>query len=96
MAEGPQEKDCLKMDIPSNDSSICKSSSDPDVVSNNERNDPKNTEKPNNERTEAIASKLGNGDCFHNPENLVQFVVSGKFFRHSMMYSKQIKYLVLF
>ena len=25
-----------------------------------------------------LTSRLGNGDVFHNPENLVQFVVSGK------------------
>ena len=25
-----------------------------------------------------LTSRLGNGDVFHNPENLVQFIVSGK------------------
>ncbi len=30
-----------------------------------------------NIRSNISSSKLGNGDYFHNPENLVQFVVSG-------------------
>ena len=32
----------------------------------------------NNTRSNMSSSKLGNGDYFHNPENLVQFVVSGE------------------
>ena len=28
-------------------------------------------------RSNILSSKLGNGDYFHNPENLVQFVISG-------------------
>ena len=78
MAESPEEKVCLKMENPPNESIIRKSSSDPDAVSNNEKCDPNNTEETIHDRSEIIASKLGNGDCFHNPENLVQFVVSGK------------------
>jgi hypothetical protein len=31
-----------------------------------------------NIKSNMLSSKLGNGDCFHNPENLVQFVVSGE------------------
>ena len=30
-------------------------------------------------------SRLGNGDIFHNPENLVQFIVSGKNISFSSM-----------
>ena len=80
MAEGPEEQVWMKMETSPNDSSICKSSSDPDDVSNNKKCDPKNEEKEINDRSVTTASKLGNGDCFHNPENLVQFVVSGKSF----------------
>ena len=69
------------MEKPPNDSIICKSSIDPDAVSENEKCDSNNAEKTISDRSETIASKLGNGDCFHNPENLVQFVVSGKLFQ---------------
>ena len=31
-----------------------------------------------NIRSNMSSSRLGNGDHFHNPENLVQFVVSGE------------------
>ena len=33
-----------------------------------------------------LTSRLGNGDVFHNPENLVQFIVSGKKTFHSARY----------
>ena len=32
-----------------------------------------------------LTSRLGNGDVFHNPENLVQFIVSGKNLSFSSM-----------
>ena len=32
-----------------------------------------------------LTSRLGNGDVFHNPENLVQFIVSGKNISFSSM-----------
>ena len=31
-----------------------------------------------NKAIKSKTSRLGNGDVFHNPENLVQFIVSGK------------------
>ena len=36
------------------------------------------TKSDMNIRSSMLSSKLGNGDYFHNPENLVQFVVSGE------------------
>ena len=39
-----------------------------------------------NKAIKSRTSRLGNGDVFHNPENLVQFIVSGKKTFHSARY----------
>ena len=39
-----------------------------------------------NKAIKSKTSRLGNGDVFHNPENLVQFIVSGKKTFHSARY----------
>ena len=51
---------------------------------NPEDGNPGTTKSDRNIRSNMLSSKLGNGDYFHNPENLVQFVVSGE--RHRVKY----------
>ena len=80
MAEGPEDSINQMLDSTSKDDDVIESSSE-GTAARDERRVSTNTEMTVTSWNETLASKLGNGDCFHNPENLVQFVVSGKYTR---------------
>ena len=77
MAEGCEENIKQMMESPSKENNIFKSSCDPSQICEEAASETNNTESSITGRNDEKTSKLGNGDCFHNPENLVQFVVSG-------------------
>ena len=80
MAEGPVEQIEPMIEIPSKENNtLKKSSTDGSQTCEIEKCAKSDTDMILTSRNDALTSKLGNGDCFHNPENLVQFVVSGKY-----------------
>ena len=81
MAEGPVEQIEPMIEIPSKENNaLKKSSTDGSQTCEIEKCAKSDTDMTLTSRNDALTSKLGNGDCFHNPDNLVQFVVSGKIY----------------
>ena len=78
MAEGLEDNIKSMLDSTLKEDNVFESSSEVAATSRDENRGPRNAEMATTIWDETLASKLGNGDCFHNPENLVQFVVSGK------------------
>ena len=97
MAEGLVEQIEPMIEIPPKENdTLKKASNDGSQTCETEKCAPSDTDMALTSRNDALTSKLGNGDCFHNPDNLVQFVVSGKI---SMQLLKQMhiaKEIVIF